>query len=280
MRYPPRHSLQKISPLRHRRYGPQRGVAGGQQAGMIGNAVFLLLALAVLAVLMSVAYTTTTSAALPLAGAAAKQSTQSPSTTGDPWIPLHSQAPGDILAAARQSALFQESRSGTGDQVHDLSRLGRPVLVSALRPAGVSAAEVPDFYIVPILNQAGATTDAAELALNPAHTAVQVIAIVTYTVPRTGGSVALLSADQATRTVASQYPEAAQPIRQPYLVYFPLDPAWQASQNGQNGQHVWLAGGALPADPVWLVTAAKGKQYLAGDDGKTYDLSQLPFWKG
>lgn len=136
---------------------------------------------------------------------------------------------------------------------------------------------MPDFYIVPILNSAGATTDAAELALNRAHTAVQVIAIVTYTVPRPGGAVAALPADQAVHAVASQRREAAQAISQPYLVYFPLDPAWQTSPNSQA---TWTAGGALPADPVWFVTATDGKQYLAGNDGRLYTASQVPIWHG
>jgi hypothetical protein len=197
--------------------------------------------------------------------------------SADPWIPLHSQASGDIIAATRQSPLFQESRAGSGDHVHDLSRLGRPIFVRALRPTGVTAAAVPDFYIVPILNQEGAATDAAELVLNPSHTAVQVIAIVTYTVPRVYGSVAVLRPDQAIQAVASQRQEVASAISQPFLVYFPLDPVGQANQNGQP---MWTAGGTLPADPLWLVTGTDGIPYLVGNDGRLYSMSQLPIWHG
>jgi hypothetical protein len=253
-----------------------RGAAGSRKARLAGNAVFLLLALAMAGVLGSVAYITTSTSAVSMAGAA-DQSPLPPSVSGDPWIPLHSQAPGDIIAAARQSPLFQESRAGSGDHAHDLSRLGRPVFVRALRPTGESAAEVADFYVVPILNQAGAATDAAELALNPSHTAVQVIAIVTYTVPRADGSATVLRPDQAIHAIASQLQEAAQAISQPYLVYFPLDPAWQASQNSRPA---WTAGGTVPADPLWLVTGTDGKQYLVGNDGRLYSVSQLPFWHG
>jgi hypothetical protein len=276
MSYPSRHAPRRGSSTgRHgnvRRLGP----ANSRQAAVVGNAVFLLLALAIGGLLVSVAYIFTSTSAMPTIGAA-DQSIQTPSTSGDTWIPLHSQAPADIIAAARQSPLFQEPRTGSGDHVRDLSRLGRPVFVQALRPAGVSAAEVPDFYIVPILNQVGAATDAAELALNPSHTAVQVIAIVTYTMPHANGSVANLQANQAVHAVATQRQEAEQGIGQPHLVYFPLDPAWQVSQYGQ---HMWTAGGELPADPVWLVTATDKKQYLAGDDGRLYLVSQLPFWHG
>lgn len=278
MRYPPRYSPQKAPVTRQRRPEKRpRDAASSGRVGVAGNAVFLLLALAVVSLLVSVAYIATSSSATPVAGATGQASMARSATTGDTWIPIHSQAPGDIIAATRQSPLFEESRADTGDHVRDLSRLGSPVYVRALRPAGVTAAQAPDFYIVPILNPPGAATDAAELALNPSHTAVQVIAIVTYTVPRPDGMVAAMRADQAVHAAASQRREAAQAISQPYLVYFPLDPAWQTSPSSQTA---WTAGGALPADPVWFVTATDGKQYLAGNDGRLYTLSQLPFWHG
>lgn len=233
----------------------------------------MLLAFAVIALVASVAFVVTGTSA---AGAGSQPATGT-STSGDAWIPLRSQSPADILTAARSGALFKESRADSGDHVRDLSRLGDPVYVQALRPVGVTAVQVPDFYVVPILNEAGATTDAAELALNSAQTAVQEIAIVTYTLPRAGGSIASLRADQAVSAVASQRHVAAAEIGHSYLVYFPMDPQWQTSQNGKP---LWTAGGALPADPIWLVPAAEGSQYLTGNDGKAYTLSQLPVWTG
>lgn len=246
---------------------------------MAGNGIFLLLALAAVCLLASVAYVISSSSATPLASAGAQNTAgaAAPAAGGDGWIPLRSQAPADIIAAARQSALFDESRADNGDHVRDLSRLGNPVLVQALRPTGLTATQVPDFYIIPILGSAGATTDAAELALNPAHTAVQVIAIVTYAAPRAGGSIARLHADQAIHAVASQRQLPAQAIGQPKLVYFPLDPQSQASANGRP---VWMAGGALPADPIWLLPASGGRQFVVGDDERSYATSQLPFWHG
>ncbi len=276
MSYPPRYPPQKAPAARRHVQQSRRNAAHGRQSRQVGHAAFLLLALAVVGLLVSVAYLARNTSAMPMAGATS-QSTQAPSASGDTWIPLHSQAPGDIIAAARQSALFHESRADDGDHIRDVSRLGRPVYVQALRPAGVTFAEAPDFYILRILNRPGAATDAAELALNPAHTAMQVIAIVTYTTPHGNGSVAVLQAEQAVHAVASQRQEAAQAIKQPYLVYFPMDPAWQISQNGQPA---WTAGGPLPADPIWLTTATDGTQYLVGNDGRLYTMSQLPFWHG
>ena len=280
MSYPPRYSPRK-APVSVRRAPVQRRrTVSGRRVGVAGNAVFLLLALAAVGLMVGVAVAFSSISAAPLADASGQSSAGAAAqgaVNGDEWIPLRSQAPADIIAAARQSALFREPRADAGDHAHDLSRLGSPVYVQALRPADMTAAQVPDFYVVPILNSAGAATDAAELALNPSHTAVQVIAIVTYTTPRAGGSIAQLKADQAVRAVASQTHASAQAIGQAHLVYFPLDPQWQATSNGQIA---WAAGGAMPADPIWLMSGAGGRQYVAGDDGKVYTATQLPFWHG
>jgi hypothetical protein len=63
------------------------------------------------------------------------------------WIPLKSQAPGDILAAVRQSTLFNVDRSGGGDYISDLSHLGTPVFVHGLSAPGGPVE--PDFYVIP-----------------------------------------------------------------------------------------------------------------------------------
>jgi hypothetical protein len=250
----------------------------GEHAGIVGNLVFLLMAVAVVSVWAAVTAACSGLSTSAVAGASGGSTSVSQAqASGDVWIPLRSQAPADIIAAARQSALFREPRSDAGDHVRDLSRLGSPVLVRALRPAGVSADQVPDFYVVPILNASGTTTDAAELALNPSHSAVQVIAIVTYTTPRAHAAVAWLAPNDAGRAVANLRHAAMPAGAQPYLVYFPMDPL---APTDQTGQPAWKAGGALPADPLWLVPAADGQAFLAGNDGQTYTISQLPLWNG
>jgi hypothetical protein len=190
------------------------------------------------------------------------------------WLPLRSTAPGDILAAARGSALFREKRAGSGDPVQDLSRLGTPVLVQPLRPSAVVDGQLvinPDFYVIPILNAAGATSAAAELELNPAHTAIHVIALVTYTQPRPQGQVAFLQAPVALATVATRSHVALRAGTQPRLVYISLD-----AQSQVTGQLVWAAGGEFPADPLWLVPGADGQAHLVGNDGNVYLPSQVP----
>lgn len=190
------------------------------------------------------------------------------------WIPLRSSAPADILAAARQSSLFQQDQGGNGDHVSDLSRLGAPVLVRALQPAGAPAGQYPDFYVVPILNASGAATDAAELELNPAHTAIQVIAIVTYGQPRAHGAITRLPESAAIAAVRTQQHVAPRPDVGPRLVYFPADAAAQ-----ETGHVTWTGGGEFPADPIWLVPGADGRDHVVGVDGRTYSLTQLPMVK-
>jgi len=190
------------------------------------------------------------------------------------WIALRSTAPSDIIAAARSSTLFREQRSGTGDHMQDLSRLGTPVLVQPLQPSATLGGQTvvyPDFYVLPILNAAAATTDAAELELNPAHTAIHAIALVTYTQPRPQGRIALLQARDALANVAARAHVSPRAGSQPRLVYLPLDAQAQAM-----GQLVWKAGGELPADPLWLVPGADGQEHLAGNDGNVYLPSQVP----
>lgn len=239
----------------------------------LGNAVYALLALAAFGVVVSMASCVASSAPTP--GANRNPSATSTAlTSGDGWIPLRSQSAADILAAARSGALLHDSQAGDGDGPHNLTRLGTPVLVRALRPAGVSASQTPDFYVVPILNTAGAATDAVELALNPARTAVQEIAIITYSAPRANGAIAVLRQEQAVQLVAKQRHVAEQSGIQPYLIYFTVA---SPDPSSLNDPPLWSGGGALPADPIWLIPAADGQSYIAGNNGAVYIESQLPF---
>lgn len=193
--------------------------------------------------------------------------------SGNVWIPLASNNPVDILVAVRKSTLFTEQHADAGDHVHDLSRLGAPLLVHALQPAGGSTGTVvwPDFYVIPILDAHGNTTDAAEAQLNPSHTAIHVIAIVTYTTPRSGGAIAALPASAAVGAVQAHAHTTLRAGAQPQLIYFPADAAAQ-----QAGVVVWRGGGEFPADPIWFVPGADGQEHFVGDDGAVYAVGQLP----
>jgi hypothetical protein len=264
----------QLNATRHR--APRRCRTSGWLAKALSNWVYALLALAALGVVVSVASCVASSTPAPGAtDANGGASATSPAlASGDGWIPLRSQAPADILAAARSGALLHDSQAGDGDGPHDLTRLGTPNLVRALRPAGVSTSQAPDFYVVPILNAEGAATDAVELALNPARSAVQEIAIITYSSPRVGGAIAEVPQDQAVQMFVKQRHAALRSGTQPYLIYFMVaspDPTTLTDPP------LWSGGGALPADPIWLIPAADGQSYLAGDNGEVYVENQLPF---
>lgn len=248
----------------------------------LGHLAFLLLGIAFAFVLAAVVALSRHALAPAASGdaPAADASQGQAGPTGD-WIPIRSTAPGDLIAAARQSTLFRQADAGVvtsdgnGDHMRDLSRPGTPVLVRALRPAGASASQYPDFYVVPILDTGGAATDAAELALNPAHTAIHVIAIVTYSQPHAHGAIARMNAGAALAAVRDQHHAAALSGIAPKLVYFPGDAAAQ-----ETGQVTWDGGGQFPADPIWVVRGADGHDHVVGANGRAYFPSQLPMQQG
>jgi hypothetical protein len=196
--------------------------------------------------------------------------TATPQTAAGEWIPLRSTAAADILASARQSSLFQGDQSASGDHA-DLSRLGTPVFVRAIQPRGAPANLYPDFYVIPIQDTTGAATDAAELELNPARSAIQVIAIVTYSQSHVDGAIARLTASASAAALSAQRAISPRAGASPELIYFPADTAAQAT-----APSAWTGGGEFPADPIWLVPGADGGAYVVGADGRVYDLDQLP----
>lgn len=246
---------------------------------LLGNATFLLLGLALLAVggaIVAMGRQTPTGSAAGAGAtthASAQRATTTQASSGD-WIPLRSNAPADILAAARQSSLFQQNLAGSGDHVSDLSRLGQPALVLAMQPPGAAVGQYPDFYVVPILDTSGQATDAAELALNPSHTAIQVIAIVTYSQPHPHGVIARMTSSTALAAISARHVALASGAS-PRLVYFPADATAQ-----ETGQVTWTGGGEYPADPIWLVPGADGSDHVVGVDGRVYSPAQLPMVKG
>lgn len=266
-----------------RQHGPRSGrnrraaqVSKRRLSTFLGNAAFGLLGVAVLVLGAALVVASQPHPASSASGSTQKgigaqaQAANAQMMSGD-WIPLRSKAPSDILAAARQSSLFQENLSGSGDHVSNLSRLGTPVFVRALQPPGAVAGQYPDFYVVPILDASGAATDAAELALNPTHTAVHVIAIVTYSKPHTHGAISSLSAAMAVAAVKAQQHSTLRPNAALQLVYFPAD-----AVAFETGSVKWTGGGVFPADPIWLVPGSDGRDHLVGVDGRAYYLQQLP----
>lgn len=241
-------------------------------AAFLGNGAFALLAITLIGLAALVAFGVLRAPATRSAGInSAQQSHSDSSLLASGWIPLRSSAPADIIAAARQSDMFRQNAADGGDHVADLSRLGTPVYVQAIQPRGAAADLYPDFYVIPVLNSAGAVTDAAELQLNQAHKAIHVIAIATYAQPRPYGALTTMSSANALSALKGQRHLAVRPGSGPTLAYFPGDATAQ-----ETGQVVWTGGGEYPADPIWLIPGANGHEYVAGADGRVYDVEQLP----
>jgi hypothetical protein len=229
---------------------------------LLGGAVLLLAAVVVLASRQFPATTAQTSATQAAATSVAQ----------DGWIRLSAKTPGAIIAAARKSSLFNVNRSGNGDYLKDLSHLETPVLVHATRAAG--SVPMPDYYVIPIDDASGKMVGAAELALNPTATAIQVTSVVTYTHPHLHGHLAQMSASTAVTDVTSQQHVAMRAGAQPQLVYIPID-----ARLLETGQISWNGGGTYPADPVWLIPGADGKDHVVGTNGRAYFATSLPIMK-
>jgi hypothetical protein len=237
----------------HRRRAPKLTPAQRIWRAIWTNAPFALLAIAVVAFAAAV---------LALGGQTASAGT---SPSGD-WIALANQSPGAIIQAVRQSRLLHVNRSGTGDYLHDLSRLGTPQLVVGYTTH--PGATLADYYIVPVLDSAGNSIGGVEACLNADHTAIFVQSVDTYAQPRPHGAVAQVDMAHATKVLATARVGFA---GQPKLVYFAFD-----FQGADRGDVVWHGGGQFPSDPVWLVHGFDGRDHIIGTDGVDYAPDQLP----
>ncbi len=246
---------------------PQKGTTHTTRrlrAALLGLAVLALLAVSVVALAGTLILTARTAPVSLASGQAATPS-------DDGWVPLRSTVPADVLAAARRGPLLEQSTDAAGNSL-DLSRLGTPVLVYGL--AARSGAKLPDAFVIPTLDRFGRATQAAEAELNAAHTALHVTAVVTFTRPRPA-AIATLGAASAVAQVNRQRHTVLRSGAAPELVYFPVD-----AQGQVVGAVVWRAGGEYPADPIWRVPGADGRDYFVGTNGAVYSLDQLPIAAG
>ncbi|MGH2518110.1 MAG: hypothetical protein ACRDHP_20900 [Ktedonobacterales bacterium] len=182
------------------------------------------------------------------------------------WIPLKSQSSADIIAAAQQCTLINVIRSTGGDYLTDLSHLGTPVFVHGMSAPGGSAE--PDFYVIPINDNAGSTVEAAEAELNPAHSALRIMAIITYGTPYLKDAIMHMSVNTAIAAVAAQHHTTLRAGAHPTLVYLIFDAFAM-----QMGKITWKSGGGYPGGPIWLIPGADGKDHLVGTDGHVYYMS-------
>jgi hypothetical protein len=266
---------------------PYRGIHLPRQ--LAGGAAYLLLAaacvVAMLALAAAFSHAPTTSAANSSNGPTPTSNAQPPDiskaqhTCGFPglpacpdlavkWLALASEAPNDILAAAKQSNVYNIDASGQGDVV-PVSHLGVPQLVSVL--VGKESASTPDYFDIPLLDSSSLVIGLMLCELNTDHSAIAVLGAEQFGQPRTSGSIAEVSEQQAESDVSSQHHTTLRSGAKPRLVYFPFDLNAQ-----ETGKLIWVAGGESPDDPVWDVPGADGQDHVVGSDGHVYFLSELP----
>ena len=227
---------------------------------VVHNLPFIVLAFAIAAVAVAVG---------SVVGTAPEGTAASPPGT-DGWIALRGQSPYAIIAAAQQSPLFHVNRGGTGDYLHNLSRLGTPTLVHGI--PGPRPVVLSDYEIIPVLDGAGNAVGAVVAVLNPNHTAIRVQSIDTYTTPHPHGAIARMTMGQAIAVAQAQRRATLASAATPQLAYFPVD------QHALDvGTLNWDGGGILPDDPIWQFPASNGTGYVVGTDNSVHPTSALPF---
>jgi hypothetical protein len=247
----------------------------GRGLAVYGAGALLLLVVISLMGVMAATRNRTTARVVSHSHAAARtpQATVTPAPAStevaDRWIPIPSEAPADVIAAARKSQLFNLNCPPGADCIQDLSHLGTPAYVHVT--GAPRSDHHPDLYLIPILDTNADTLGVAEAALNPAHTAIQVGDLVTYATPLPKGAVTKMGTADAIVALKAQrhtQPAAGKKLE---LVYFPIDyAAWTT------GKLTWNAGGQFPYDPIWLIHGADGKDYIVGTDGHVYTPKDLP----
>ncbi len=186
--------------------------------------------------------------------------------TPDPgWITFTSTSPGAVLAAMKQTWIFQIDLNDGGDHIDDLSHLGTPFLVRGLAPQG---ATIADYYVLPIMDAHGVITDIGEFELNVTHTALRFAATTSF-----DGRFRIVrqTASAAITAVKVQRHVSMRAGTQPYLAFFPID-----AYDLETGKVVWKAGGLWPGEPLWLVPGSDGQNYLFGNDDKVYAQREIP----
>jgi len=185
--------------------------------------------------------------------------------TPDPgWIPFTSTSPSALLAAMKQTWIFQIDLNDGGDHVQDLSHLGTPFLVRGLGSAGKT---LPDYYVLPIMTATGFITDVGLFAVNDTHTALHFVATTSH-----NGHYPIVrqTANAAITALQRQRHMTLKASAKPYLVYLDMNIG-----DIETGQIVWNAGGG-PTEPVWLLPGSDDNAYIFGNDGKIYAQSEIP----
>lgn len=217
--------------------------------------------------------TSPTAAASPIlnytCGVTGKPACQAPASD---WIPLTANTPDAVLQAARQSALFNENRSGGGDYASDLSHLETPILVHLYRHGSSYVPPAADYdeYAIPVDNTAGNIVDVMVCNINASHTAIEVTMIAGVD-PRPHGQLARTPETEAESEALAQHGVSVRAEILPHLIFIVVDATLI-----ETGKITWNGGGLSAVDSLWVIPGSDGQDHIVGNDGKVYHPDELP----
>lgn len=189
----------------------------------------------------------------------------------DGWVPLRSEAPADVLAAA-ESTIDYQSEITANDPAGQGMRMGTPATPVLVKPYR-SDVNLPEEWLIPVVNHAGTPIVMMEFDYDP----------VRYRLGP-GGFGAMggdpfyathpfpaVSADAAIAAVQRERHVALLPGYGPELIYFPPDHLGFIM-----GKNNWASGGTAPLDPIWRVPGTDGRWYYVDHDGHSHLGSEIP----
>lgn len=188
-----------------------------------------------------------------------------------PWVSMRSEAPADILAAAKSTSMYQSALT-TSDLIGAALRSGtlaEPVLVMPYR----DDVGLPEVWVIPVVNKSGIPLVMLEFEYDAPNHRIYASEFDAVT-----GNMFY-----ASRPFPAQSPASAMAvlmrerhiaIRQggaPQLIYFPQD-----HEGLITGRNHWTAGGTSVIDPIWRIPAADGRWYYVDHDGHSHLGSEIP----
>lgn len=191
--------------------------------------------------------------------------------TVDPgWVPLRSEAPGDVLAVLTHNKMFLTVESRYGQVGSDL-----PVLVHPFNPQNLGSDYYrDDHWILPVRDAQGLECGLLDFVYDRAHQAIRPSSFIMLQKrdPRYGRAFPYVSSSGAQAALNNARHMGLLSATAPELSFFPL----AADYWGPEATRHWTGGGASPMDPMWLLQGADGHTYFVGSDLHVQTQNNLP----
>jgi hypothetical protein len=189
-----------------------------------------------------------------------------------PWVPLRSESPADVLAAAQSTGMFQSAM--TGDDAISVAlksgTLGQPALVKPYRDGTV----LDTVWVIPVLGSAGTPSAMLEFVYDRPNHRLRAASFDAVGVGMFYGSHPFPFIDASEAASLAQQARKVSPMagRAAELIYFPTDHT--AVLTGQSP--AWTGGGESVIDPIWRTPGADGRWYYVTHDRQVHLCSEIP----